>query len=142
MTEAERPKSNALYGQKLFASEQKDLQLFQTLDRSKEEVAQLLARCMNCGIVLSPHSMREMKDIYPKTRSAFKWKNISLDLLPQVVEEWALMTPLSLNEWGRVRLLQRVDRLLVHLSSSKMNACPGGGARTISERYHFQEKGS
>ena len=57
----------------------------------------------NCGIFLNLHSRREMKDISLKSWRC-KWKNISVDLLPQIVEEWILMTPTRLKEWGRVRL--------------------------------------
>ena len=40
----------------------------------------------NFGELVSPHSIREIEEI----SLTWKWKTISLDPLPQVVEEWAL----------------------------------------------------
>ena len=47
-----------------------------------------------------------------KSWSGCRWKKISSDLLPQVVEEWGLMAPPSLTEWSRIHLLQRATACL------------------------------
>ena len=43
------------------------------------------------GDILSPHSIRETKHIFLKTRSGCTRKIINVDLLPQVVEDWVLI---------------------------------------------------
>ena len=48
-----------------------------------------------------------MKDISQELE-LMHWKTISLDQLPQVVEDWVMMTPPQLTWWSQVRLLQRV----------------------------------
>ena len=48
---------------------------------------------MNFATIFGPHSVREMEDASLKSWSRCKWMNISLDLLPQVVEDWTLLTP-------------------------------------------------
>ena len=56
--------------------------------------------------------MLEVTDISLKSWSGYNWKIIRLDVLPEVVEEWVLMTPPLLMVWSRVRLLQRVTTCL------------------------------
>ena len=93
------------------------------MQRSKEDVAQFQAHC-NIGIILSPFSMREMKDISQEV-------------------EWMQMEPnqpgsaatgsggVGANDTTLIEIVEpssfdsAVDRLLVHLSSSKIIACPG-----------------
>ena len=52
------------------------------------------------------------------------WKNFSLDLLPESVEEWVLMTPL-IERVEPNSVAAAGDRLLVHFSSSKITARAG-----------------
>ena len=94
---------------------------------------------MNFGIILIPHCMREMKDISLKNWSGCKWKTLSLNLLPQEVEEWGT---------DDTTLIQRVepssfgaagDRLPVHLSSLKIAACLGDARTSTQSSYILLE---
>ena len=56
-----------------------------------EKVSGIITSCKhaatNFGVILSPHSVREMEHISQKKRSGCVWKKISRDLLPRVVDE-------------------------------------------------------
>ena len=86
-------KNRIFYQQKFFALDQQIYSSLVWTGRKKRLPSYKLA-ALNLRIILRPHSMCETKDIPLKSWSGCKWKKISLDLLPQVVEEWEHMTPL------------------------------------------------
>ena len=79
---------------------------------SKKRFPSCELSAMRLGIILSPHSMRNMKDKFLKSCSGCKCKESKVNLLTQVVEEWVLMTPPCSRGWRRVRLLQWVTACL------------------------------
>ena len=66
----------------------------------------------NFGITLSPHSTRGMKDLSQE----LEWMQLEEHQLGSAATEWRNGEPRSFFAAG--------DRLLVHLSSSKITACP------------------
>ena len=91
----------------------------------------------NFGIILSPHSKREMKYSICQSWSGCIRKKTSPNLLLLVVEDWALVS--------RVLLQQRVTELLFHPNSSVSTTClqkfqcSCGGAQTIGQAFCFEE---
>ena len=92
MIDVERPKSKTLQAGVLRLGSEK-LQLSQHVDGSKEEVAQLQARCNECWHHPELAPVYARKRISLKNWSRCKWHKTNLYLLPRV-KEWALMTPL------------------------------------------------
>ena len=87
MLEVGKKKSTPLQAE-VFRFGSNNLQISHMWDKLKEELAQLQGSLLvNFGIILNPHSMREMDDISLKGRCVRTWKNISLHLLPQVVQD-------------------------------------------------------
>ena len=66
----------------------------------------------NFGITLSPHSTRGMKDLSQE----LEWMQLEEHQLGSAATEWNNREPSSFFAAG--------DRLLVHLSSSQITACP------------------
>ena len=91
----------------------------------------------NFDIILSPHSEREMKYSICQSWSGCIRKKTSPNLLLLVVEDWALVS--------RVLLQQRVTELPFHPNSSVSTTCPQkfqcscGGAQTIGQAFCFEE---
>ena len=92
MIVVERRKSNTLQAEVLRLRRNIYSSLNNWRGRKKRLPSYKLA-AMNFDIILSPRSMREMKDTSLNDWSGCKWKKIGMNLLPQKVEEWVLMTP-------------------------------------------------
>ena len=67
----------------------------------------------DCGIKMGCAQCSQDEENLSRTGVVYQRKI----LLPRVVEEWVLVTPLRLQKWDRDHAVQRGDRLLVHLSS-------------------------
>ena len=86
----------------------------------------------NFGIILSPHSEREMKYSICQSWSGYIRKKTSPNLLLLVVEDWALVS--------RVLLQQRVTELPFHPNSSVSTTCPGDQQETLKSSSVLVEK--
>ena len=93
MLETERQRPKTLQAEVL-RLESENLKICEHLDKSKDEVVQLQVRRNELWHPPEPtRRVREIKDLSLKIWSGCKLKKISLDLPPQVVEEWVLMKP-------------------------------------------------
>ena len=90
LLDVERQKTNSQADVLRFGGE--SLQISQHLDRSKEQVARLQARCHEIWRHLEPTQYLRVEGYFPRAGVASNGK-ISLNPLLLVVEEWLLMTP-------------------------------------------------
>ena len=91
-----KDKNRMLCRPKFFASEQNIYSSLTFWRGRKRRMPSRKLAVLSFGIIVTPHSMREMQDI--SLQSWNGWKKNCLDLLPQAVEELVLMTPLCFKE--------------------------------------------
>ena len=128
------------YRQNLFAVESRIYSSHTTMDRSKEEVAQLQARC---------NELWHQSVATQCTRDAGYLSRVGMDahrrkpsvvLLPEAVAEWVLMNTTLIEKGGAEFVCSTGDRLPVHLNSSDSTACPGDTqTATTSEHVLVEE---